>query len=142
VESLGKIADSKSLQGSRRQRWLTTQKERLLRGESGLVVSELSTLLAGRRTRATTPWLKCFVTDGVTHRRMDDSASRRHQLPIGSGAIESDMRRVINLRVRSNSTYWLREHAATLLRLRAWIKSGRGKEFFQHTVYVANDLVA
>ena len=35
-------------------------------------------------------------------------SSGRH-MPIGSGAIQSDVRRVINLRVKSNAVYWLSE---------------------------------
>ena len=73
---------------------------------------------------------------------MDYATSRRHQMPIGSGAIESAIRRVINLRVKSNSTYWLRENAETMIRLRAWLKAGRAEELFTQTTYVANNLVA
>lgn len=142
VEYLGKIADSRSLTGTERKRWLTTQKKRLLRGEIGSVVIELETLLAGRRTKEQTTWLNYFRTHGLTHRRMDYSTSRSRQMPIGSGAIESAIRRVINLRVKSNSTYWLRENAETMIRLRAWIKAGRGEELFRNTTYVAADLVA
>jgi hypothetical protein len=34
-----------------------------------------------------------------------------HQLPIGSGAIESSIRQVINLRMKGNSKFWLKENA-------------------------------
>jgi hypothetical protein len=43
----------------------------------------------------------------------------RSQLPIGSGAIESAVRQVINLRVKCIATYWLRENADTIIRFRA-----------------------
>ena len=142
VEYLGKIADSKKLNGAKRKHWLTIQKRRLLHGEIGSVVIELETLLTGRRTKDQNTWLNYFRTHGLIHRRMDYSTSRRHQMPIGSGAIESAIRRVINLRVKSNSTYWLRENAETMIRLRAWLKAGRAEELFTQTTYVANDLVA
>jgi hypothetical protein len=142
VEYLGKIADSKYLKGSHRKRWLTTQKKRLRRGEIGSVVIELKTLLSGRRTKPQTTWLNYFINHGLVHRRMDYSTSRRQTMPIGSGAIESAIRRVVNLRVKSNSTYWLRENAETMIRLRAWLKAGRAEELFQQTTYVTNDLVA
>jgi hypothetical protein len=135
VEYLGKIADSKKLTGTKRKHWLTIQKKRLLRGEIGSVVIELESLLTHRRTQAQTTWLNYFRTHGLTHRRMDYSTSRSHHLPIGSGAVESAIRRVINLRVKSNSTYWLRENAETMIRLRAWLKSGRAEELFQQTTY-------
>lgn len=142
VEYLGKIADSKNLKGSSRKRWLTTQKKRLLRGEIGSVVTELKTLLSGRRTKSQKTWLNYFINHGLVHRRMDYSTSRGQNMPIGSGAIESAIRRVVNLRVKSNSTYWLRENAETMIRLRAWLKAGRAVELFQQTTYVTNDLVA
>jgi hypothetical protein len=142
VEYLGKIADSKNLKGSSRKRWLTTQKKRLLRGEIGSVVTELKTLLSGPRTKSQKTWLNYFINHGLVHRRMDYSTSRGQNMPIGSGAIESAIRRVVNLRVKSNSTYWLRENAETMIRLRAWLKAGRAVELFQQTTYVTNDLVA
>jgi len=142
VEYLGKIADSKKLTGAKRKHWLTTQKKRLLRGEIGSVVIELKALLSGRRSTTQTTWLNYFITHGLTHRRMDYSTSRDHGMPIGSGAIESAIRRVINLRVKSNSTYWLKANAETMIRLRAWLKSGRAEELFQQTTYTTINLAA
>ena len=136
VQYLGKIADSKSLSGAKKKRWLTTQKKRLLRGEIGSVVEELRSLLGSRRTKDQRTWLNYFIKHGLTHRRMDYSLSRTHNMPIGSGAIESAIRRVINLRVKSNGIYWLRENAETMIRLRAWIKAGRAEELFQQTTCV------
>ena len=142
VEYLGKIADSKSLKGTKRKSWLTIQKKRLLNGEISSVVSELERLLGRRRSGSQKTWLKYFRTHGLIHRRMDYSTSRSHQMPIGSGAIESAIRRVINLRVKSNSTYWLRENAETMIRLRAWLKAGRAEELFRQTTYGTNELIA
>ena len=121
---------------------MTIQKRRLLNGEIGSVVIALETLLKGRKSKNQTTWLNYFRTHGLIHRRMDYSSSRSQQMPIGSGAIESAVRRVINLRVKSNSTYWLREHAETMIRLRAWIKAGRAEELFRQTTYTTSDLVA
>ena len=142
VEYLGKIAESRKLTGSKRKHWVTIQKKRLLRGEIGSVVIELKNFLSARRTRAQTTWLNYFITHGLTYRRMDYSTSRSHHLPIGSGAVESAIRRVINLRVKSNSTYWLRENAETMIRLRAWLKAGRAEELFQQTTYNTINLAA
>lgn len=140
VEYLGKIAESKSLSGTTKKRWLTTQKKRLLRGEIGSVVDELRSLLGGHRTKDQRTWLNYFVKHGLHNRRMDYSLSRSHRMPIGSGAIESAVRRVINLRVKSNGVYWLRENAETMIRLRAWIKAGRAEELFHQTTYVTPQL--
>ena len=136
VEYLGKLADSKKLNGKEKKRWMTTQKNRLLRGEIGSVVEALKTLLGNRKTKDQKRWLNYFMTHGIEHRRMDYSVSRSHDMPIGSGAIESAVRRVINLRVKSNGMYWLRENAETMIRLRSWIKAGRAAELFQQTTCV------
>ena len=53
---------------------------------------------------------------------------RRRGLPSGSGAIESTIRRVINLRLKSNSTYWLQENAEGIFAIRALLLCGRWEE--------------
>ena len=136
VEYLGKIAESKSLEGISKSRWVKTQKKRLWRGEIGTVVEEIEALIGSRPTKAQATWLKYFVTHGIKNRRMDYSKSHTHQMPIGSGAIESAVRRVINLRVKSNAVYWLRDNAETIIRLRAWVKAGRAEELFHQTTCV------
>ena len=47
---------------------------------------------------------------------------------MGSGAVESAVRRVVNLRMKGNSIYWLPEHAEAMLHIRAFLKAGRWDE--------------
>jgi hypothetical protein len=54
-------------------------------------------------------------------------------LPIGSGAIESTIRRVINLRLKGNSIYWTEDNAEAVFQLRAAVVSGRWEEILEHT---------
>lgn len=49
-------------------------------------------------------------------------------LPLGSGAIESSIRRVINLRLKNSSTFWREENAESMLQLRSLVISGRWDE--------------
>ena len=150
VEYLGKIADSSKLKGAKKSHWLTIQKRRLKNGEIGSVVTSIEELTTRPRTKDQTTWLNDFINHGITNRRMDYALSTSSGLPIGSGAIESAIRRVLrvhrglgqqNLRVKSNATYWLRENAETLIRLRAWIKAGREEELFHQTTYVTPELL-
>ena len=53
---------------------------------------------------------------------------RERGIPVGSGAVESSVRRVINLRLKGASVTWLEEHAEGVLHLRAFAKSGRWGE--------------
>jgi len=50
---------------------------------------------------------------------------KRRGLPFGSGAVESTIRRIINLRLKSNATYWLEENAEAVFAIRAALLSGR-----------------
>jgi hypothetical protein len=61
---------------------------------------------------------------------LDYATFRRRGLPLGSGAIESAIRRVINLRLKGNSIYWEEENAEAMLVLRGLVLSGRWKEVF------------
>ncbi len=53
--------------------------------------------------------------------------------PLGSGAIESTIRRVINLRLKGNSIYWTEDNAEAVFQLRAAVVSGRWEEIVKHT---------
>jgi hypothetical protein len=55
---------------------------------------------------------------------------RRRKLPVGSGAIESAIRRVINLRMKGNSIFWAEENAEAMLVLRGLVLSRRWREVF------------
>lgn len=44
------------------------------------------------------------------------------KLPLGSGAVESLIRQVVNLRMKGNSKFWLKNNAEIMLHLRCqWI---------------------
>jgi aryl carrier-like protein len=59
--------------------------------------------------------------------RLDYAKFRRRKLPLGSGAIESGIRRVINLRMKGNSISWKEENAEGMLMLRGMVLSRRWK---------------
>jgi hypothetical protein len=61
---------------------------------------------------------------------LDYAKFRRRQLPVGSGAIESAVRRVINLRIKGNSIFWQEENAEAMLVLRGLVLSRRWREVF------------
>ncbi len=63
-----------------------------------------------------------------TRERMRYAKLRLAALPLGSGAVESAVRRVVNLRLKGASIVWTEEHAEGMLHLRAHAKSGRWDE--------------
>jgi hypothetical protein len=55
--------------------------------------------------------------------RLAYSEFRQQGLPCGSGAMESTVRRVVNLRMKSNGTFWTKENAEKMLQLRGQLLS-------------------
>ena len=51
--------------------------------------------------------------------RMKYDQLRENRLPCGSGIVESAIRRIINLRFKSHSTFWISENVQKLIFLRA-----------------------
>lgn len=89
------------------------------------VVDELKELATGK------PGEDAVITE-LTYLRKHGHAGRlsypyfrRIGVPLGSGAIESNIRRVINLRLKSNSMYWSEPGAESMLQVRAQIITQR-----------------
>jgi hypothetical protein len=65
---------------------------------------------------------------------------RARGLPCGSGAVESSIRRVINLRLKSNAMFWKNENAEAMLQVRShvipdqWDNSMKALSEFRRTV--------
>ena len=65
-------------------------------------------------------------------RRMQYAAFRMFNLPTGSGCVESAIRRVINLRLKSPGIFWKRETAEVMLFLRSTLLCGRWQNMLEH----------
>jgi hypothetical protein len=61
---------------------------------------------------------------------LDYASFRRRGVPLGSGAIESAIRRVINLRLKGNSISWYDANAEGMLMLRCLVLSKRWDDTF------------
>jgi hypothetical protein len=92
-----------------RTRYSTHWREpRLLAGKTEEVIGAIDELCRGRSSKA-----------------MAYGATRHQKLPIGSGAVESAIRRVVNLRIKGPGIFWHRDHAELMLILSAFHKAGR-----------------
>jgi hypothetical protein len=117
------------------QRTLTYARMRtaLKRGHAEDVLAELESL-ACNRTSKSRVWVEIrYLTKHCEAGRLRYAVFRYRRLPIGSGAIESTIRRSINLRLKGNSIYWTAENAEAVFQLRAAILSGRWVETITHT---------
>jgi hypothetical protein len=119
------LADVASLVGwskAKRKSWMSHNRKRLLKGGVCEVITEISGLLSVNPGQALQRELNYFKRNQL---RMDYALMKEQALPLGSGAIESAIRRVVNLKLKGNSILWLEESANALLLLRSFFKSGR-----------------
>jgi len=123
VEHLGKVAVlRKSWSAKERKAWIKKHRRLLLQGQVEQVVEAVKSICRGRNSKAITTERNYFIRN---QQRLDYPSIKALGLPIGSGAIESAVRRVINLRLKGPCIFWHRENAAKILMLRAYYKAGR-----------------
>jgi hypothetical protein len=123
VEHLSRVADLQKGWGkSQRKRWTTKYRRLLLKGKTDEVIGAIRQVCYRKKNKKLGTERDYFIRnrdrlcyDKITH----------EGLPIGSGSVESAVRRVVNLRLKSASTYWLRETAEAMLMLRSYFKAGR-----------------
>src|SRR5512135_2727606 len=125
VEHLGKIAAlQRRWAGVERQHWIVRQRRRLLKGKRDEVqaaIDELCGPRSSKELRRERDYFKRNAGKG----RMDYARIAALKMPIGSGAIESTIRRVVNLRLKGASIYWHQKSAGAVLLLRSYYKAGR-----------------
>jgi len=108
----------------RRKKWVTQQKRLLKKGETGVAIKNLQSAAKGSRSQLLQRELQYFVKNRHRLRYHEVAALK---MPIGSGAIESAIRRVVNLRLKGPCIFWKEDSAEEMLLLRAYYKSGRWK---------------
>jgi hypothetical protein len=120
------------LQGAERKRVFKKLRKWLKQGRWQQVVNELVKLLvlAELPDEAAVLTAVTYLERHGAAGRLNYAQFRRRHLPVGSGAIESAVRRVINLRMKGNSMYWQEANAEAMLVLRGLVLSRRWKEVF------------
>jgi hypothetical protein len=108
-----------------KKKWLKTQSKRLLAGQVETVIGELQQLAGKKASKKLQTEVNYFVKHGREHKRMEYAQMKGLGLPLGSGAIESAMRRVVNLRLKGATIFWHKDSAEAVLMLRCFAKTGR-----------------
>ena len=130
AEHLNKVAKlQKKLKPAQRTRWFWKHRKMLLEGKIEEVVTAIKQIYRSSRNKELKTERNYFV---LNMRRMQYSNIAKEGLPIGSGCVESAVRRVINLRLKGASLFWLKETAEAILYLRAKYKSGRWNLLKKH----------
>lgn len=112
----------------RRRQWVSRLKRYLWQGKNEQVVAAVKEICRGRNGKLIARERKYFENNS---NRMKFAAARRKKLPIGSGPMESAIRRVINLRMKGNGIFWLEENAEAMIMLRSYYKAGRWDNILQ-----------
>lgn len=118
---------------SERKQWYEELRHVLRTDPTGVhkVIAALKPEARGRRARKMNTAIAYF--ERHTH-RMDYVALDRRHLPVGSGPVESAVRRVINLRFKAPAIFWETETVVDLMHLRAAFKSGRWPEMMERVL--------
>jgi hypothetical protein len=102
-------------------------------GKSRDVIAELEVLAVGQDEDSSV-WREIrYLTKHSDAGRLRYNCFRCRGVPMGSGAIESTIRRVLNLRLKGSGIYWTEDNAEAILQLRAAVISGRWEEILKHT---------
>jgi hypothetical protein len=102
-------------------------------GRSRMVIERLEAL-ATDQPDGSAMWREiAYLTRHAEAGRLRYDCFRCRGVPLGSGAIESTIRRAINLRLKGTSIFWTEENAEAVFQLRAAVVSGRWEAILQHT---------
>lgn len=131
VQYLTKLVEPISALGEKgRKTWLADVKARLFEGLASEVVACIKVLPSADpeamrvlKDRIEPTAAVQFFTRHAD--RIGYMGSKLDETAIGSGAVESAVRRTVNLRMKGNSVYWLDQHAEPMLHLRACLVTER-----------------
>lgn len=119
----------KTLPKAKRQRMFERLRHQLRHEPRGIEVL-IETVLAHAVTRRGKAVKKALSYFDKHCERMRYADFDRQKLPVGSGQVESAVRRVVNLRFKAPGTFWTEQRLEGLLHLRAAFKAGRWDEVF------------
>ena len=118
------FADAAFSTKDERQQWFKKARKTLKKGQALGLMRNMNEFIPG----ATGERLKVLVRErnyilkAYRRRLLKYNEVASQKLPLGSGAVESLIRQVVNLRMKGNSKFWLKNHAEIMLHLRCqWI---------------------
>lgn len=122
TEHLSKFLDLLKLPTADKKRYFNEYRHLLKRGHIDKVIEFIKTNSKGKRNKELLREKNYFLKN---RDRMQYGVLAGLNLPIGSGAVESAIRRVINLRLKGPGIFWHEETANEMLMLRCYYKAGR-----------------
>jgi hypothetical protein len=132
VHHVSLALEALGLENAERRRLYQQFRKWLRAGQTEKVIGQLS-VRAWELPEKAPVWTEiAYLEKHQLAGHLDYHTFRRRGLPIGSGAIESAVRRVINLRLKGNGLLWLEVNAEAVLVMRAAVLTGRWQETLEH----------
>jgi hypothetical protein len=123
VQHLWQVMDLKpSLSREEKERWIAEMKALLFQDKVDDVIDWIELLARGKnasKIRQKADYFKRYCD------QMAYSTQKRDGLPIGSGVVESAIRRIVNLRLKSVGSFWNRDSLEGYLMLRSYLMADR-----------------
>ncbi len=122
VEHLTSIATQKKWTKADAKKWVNKQRKRLLNGKLDILIKEVEEVCHKAKNKILLREREYFKTHlpRMRYKEIKDAC-----LPIGSGGVESGIRRVVNMRLKGPGIFWKEEFAEAMLLLRSYYKAGR-----------------
>ncbi|MEA5593394.1 MAG: ISLre2 family transposase [Rivularia sp. (in: cyanobacteria)] len=124
TEHLQVFADNSFSQEAERKKWFKQTRSALKKGKINSIIQDMNKLsleFSGERRKNLDREINYFIK-GNKEGRFNYHKISSLKLPIGSGAVESLIRQAVNLRMKGNSKFWLKNNAEIMLHARCqWI---------------------
>jgi hypothetical protein len=124
TERLQKFADVAFSDDKERNNWFKKARITLKKSNAMTIIRQMDKFIseATEERCKTMVVQRNYLLRAYRERRLNYAKAITQKLPIGSGAIESLIRQVVNLRIKGNSKFWLKDNAEIILHLRCqWI---------------------
>ena len=129
-QNLQEIIDLTPKRLKNREKVAKEWKTLLWKGDLQGLYQSIGQVLSGKRKKqALNKWENYFHKN---QKRMQYQAFEADHIPCGSGSVESAIRRVINMRLKSAGIFWKHERAEYFLFLRSQLLSGRWQTFMSN----------
>ena len=131
-QNLQEIIDLVAQSVQKKEKIAEKWQKMLWQGDIQGLEHEIHRLLTGKKLdKALKKWRDYFDSNA---KRMQYKAFKAAGIPCGSGCVESAIRRIINLRLKSAGTFWKRDMAEYFLFLRSQLLSGRWHIFVRNVI--------
>lgn len=142
VEVLWEIVKlPKSWTTKQRRSWVQKAKNLLFEGNISKLTEKIKPLTQKRQTKDTEDQTQ-KENDHIDYfvrnvNRMQYKSFKSNNVPLGSGCVESAVRRVINMRMKNNGTFWKEVNAEGMLLVRSALKAGRFDDLLRWSLKTA-----